>query len=1091
MTQRLGRRRLTLQWRARVALPHLLGQLLRRCWRAMFGAAPRITVVAAAVCAAWHVSALAAAPAVNTLPGGGVVTYGNATFSQTGNTLTINQSSNQAIANFATFSIGANAIVNINQPGTAASFLARVTGSDPSLLYGLLKSNGSVTLINQNGILVGPGGVVDVARFIASTLSMSDSDFLAGHLNFSSQGTVGDVNNQGTINSASGGSVYLIGANVSNSGVIHSPNGEILLAAGQTVQLVDTGTPGVSVNITGAAGNVTNLGSITAEAGSIGIAAGLINNSGNINASSAVRDGGQIFLRASQNLTTSASSRISADGAGQGGSIVLYAAGAAYIDGTVSVQGAPGRGGYLETSGKQSLNVIKLPTIGSGGTWYIDPYDLIVVSGDGDGTSNFAGIITSIGSEAAVSNATINGMLNEGTSVTLKTGNDGNSTGGNITIDAAIEKTSGTTASLTLDASNYININANITSNSTIGVLNLNLNSNYLGNNTGDHTVLVSGATIKLGALSGDMPSGGVLTVSDGSSVVGGGNLSLSNGAVLDLDSYGSVNAGTITLASGTSLVNNTSATVNLTGALNNSGTVTLFDSNLTASTLTNTGTLTLSNISGSLSTLNNNDGTLDLSNTASPFTLGTLNNINGGSVTLSGITSNLSLTTFNNNGTASVSGSSMAVNNQINNGGTLYIDGATLQTGNISSLGSLNIGEGGTLNVSGTATLASLQLSYGNFIGGLNSILSVTTSFTQNGGSIVSGGSVALNQAEGNLQVSNITAANLLLLAQNGNISEGSAPLHVTQQLITASKTGTTLDNSGNQIAAFAAHNSSAGDIVLVNNLNISDTSVVKLDGIINAGGNINVSNTGATQTSALGSSTGFLSSIPTIDDAVISASTLGLLTSGAIIASGAGSTVTIAAHSPLTIGSGGINANSNISLSAGVANSGLSVDNLTLNGQLTSAGGNIALVGGNSIAINANITTAAPGLVSASITPSYAAGVAITDASGTVIPVALPVVVTPPTTTTTSTVPNDASSQLDTSLAGNSTTGLSSLIIPSNSTSTAGASAATIGSNPVLDDTQTIGGASGTFGGPAEEQASTNGSSKSTPVKKLLICN
>src|SRR5450830_189745 len=310
LTLRVGNRRLTLSRRARKPLPQLLFGLLRRSWRAMFGSALRISLTTAVVCAAWNTTALAAAPPVNTLPTGGTVTYGNATFTQTGNTLTINQTTNQAITNFTTFSIGANAVVDINQPSAAAAFLARVTGTDPSLIYGLLKSNGTVALINQNGILIGPTGVVDVARFIASTINLSDSDFLAGRLTFSStSGTVGDVENQGTIKTASGGSVYLIGSNVTNSGVIQSPNGEILLAAGQSVELVDTGTPGVTVNVTGAAGNVTNLGIITA--------------------SSVVADGGRIFLRASQQLTATASSAISADGVANGGSVVLYSEGGA------------------------------------------------------------------------------------------------------------------------------------------------------------------------------------------------------------------------------------------------------------------------------------------------------------------------------------------------------------------------------------------------------------------------------------------------------------------------------------------------------------------------------------------------------------------------------------------------------------------------------------------------------------------------------------------------------------------------------------------------------------------------------------------
>jgi hypothetical protein len=54
----------------------------------------------------------------------------------------------------------------------------------------------------------------------------------------------------------------------------------VILAAGQTVSLIDSGTPGVKVDITGAEGNATNLGSVVAEAGRIGMAGVLVRNSG-------------------------------------------------------------------------------------------------------------------------------------------------------------------------------------------------------------------------------------------------------------------------------------------------------------------------------------------------------------------------------------------------------------------------------------------------------------------------------------------------------------------------------------------------------------------------------------------------------------------------------------------------------------------------------------------------------------------------------------------------------------------------------------------------------------------------------------------
>ncbi|MFT2520609.1 filamentous hemagglutinin N-terminal domain-containing protein, partial [Escherichia coli] len=80
------------------------------------------------------------------------VANGNLSFSQNGNTLNINQLSPQAIARFASFSIGADAAVNVAQPSSSAALLAKVTGADISQIYGKLSANGTVVLYNPNGV---------------------------------------------------------------------------------------------------------------------------------------------------------------------------------------------------------------------------------------------------------------------------------------------------------------------------------------------------------------------------------------------------------------------------------------------------------------------------------------------------------------------------------------------------------------------------------------------------------------------------------------------------------------------------------------------------------------------------------------------------------------------------------------------------------------------------------------------------------------------------------------------------------------------------------------------------------------------------
>ena len=80
--------------------------------------------------------------------------------------------------------------------------------------------------------------MIDVAGLVASSLNMSDANFLANRLVFDGGG-LGGVSNLGSITTPSGGSVYLIGSSVSNAGIITSPQGQVLLAAGSSVSLAD------------------------------------------------------------------------------------------------------------------------------------------------------------------------------------------------------------------------------------------------------------------------------------------------------------------------------------------------------------------------------------------------------------------------------------------------------------------------------------------------------------------------------------------------------------------------------------------------------------------------------------------------------------------------------------------------------------------------------------------------------------------------------------------------------------------------------------------------------------------------------------
>src|SRR5208282_2793765 len=247
-------------------------------------------------------------------PVGPTVVNGQVTFNSNGQQLTITNTPG-SIINWQGFSIGVSELTNFIQQSASSAVLNRVTGIDPSVILGALQSNGRVFLINPNGILFGAGSQINVAGLVASTLNLSNQDFLAGKLNFTATPGAGSVVNQGAITTPSGGQVYLIAPDVQNTGVITSPQGEIILAAGHSVELVDAGTPNLRVEVTATDEQALNLGQIVADSGKIGIYAGLINNSGTLQANTVVTgQNGQILLVASNSATLDANSKITATG---------------------------------------------------------------------------------------------------------------------------------------------------------------------------------------------------------------------------------------------------------------------------------------------------------------------------------------------------------------------------------------------------------------------------------------------------------------------------------------------------------------------------------------------------------------------------------------------------------------------------------------------------------------------------------------------------------------------------------------------------------------------------------------------------------
>jgi filamentous hemagglutinin family protein len=214
-----------------------------------------------------------------------------------------------AIINWQSFDIGARETTRFIQQNAASTVLNRVTTGNSSEILGSLVSNGRVFLINPAGILIGREGSVDTAGVLLSTLQIDDQDFLQGKLAFNAEPGSAGIVNQGYIKTAPGGEVVLIAPRIENglNGVIESPNGELVLAAGSSITIASLDDPDITFDVRAPDNEVVNLGQLLAKGGTASILAGTIRHSGEINADSLGRDAnGRIVLKASKRVELAA-----------------------------------------------------------------------------------------------------------------------------------------------------------------------------------------------------------------------------------------------------------------------------------------------------------------------------------------------------------------------------------------------------------------------------------------------------------------------------------------------------------------------------------------------------------------------------------------------------------------------------------------------------------------------------------------------------------------------------------------------------------------------------------------------------------------
>ncbi len=533
-------------------------------------------------------------------PEGGSVTSGTATIDQTiPNITSIRQLTDKAIIDWRKFNINSNELVKFVQPSEMAVILNRVTGGSPSVIMGKLQANGQLFLVNPNGILFGQGAQVDVGSLVATTLSISNQDFLNGNYHFTQDPSfdLASVVNQGEIHVTDGGYVVLTAPLVSNEGLIVANLGKVALGAGGEMsinldgrdlvnfqlgqapseggtvvltpdavsnvlgQVVNQGELGAAsslvevngeVRLVGGEGLLLQAGTIQAGQGSVqldssqltvvdaqsvtstvGQQGGSVKVSGprtrvsGLVDASGVQAGGNVALgsrerTASTLVTAQGDVRADAVESGQGGTIVVWADQETTMAGTLSATSPEaGKGGFVETSSGHDLNLTGEIKLGDGGEWLIDPVNMAIVA--------------SITGPNQVTNSSINGQLNSGVSVTVNANGAGVEDGDiTLTAGAPITKTSGGTATLTLDAGDargYVFLNDAITSVS--GALNVVFET---GSTIGS-TYLNAGSSVDTNGGSFTSTGAGTFYNRDGGVFTNGGSATINHGGYVDIGS--------------------------------------------------------------------------------------------------------------------------------------------------------------------------------------------------------------------------------------------------------------------------------------------------------------------------------------------------------------------------------------------------------------------------------------------------------------------------------------------------------------------------------------------------------------------------
>ncbi|MDN2701188.1 filamentous hemagglutinin family protein [Janthinobacterium sp. SUN100] len=239
----------------------------------------------------------------------------------------IEQTADKAILNWETFNVGRNTTVEFRQQKEWA-VLNRVNDPNarPSQIQGQIKADGTVLIVNRNGIVFNGSSQVNTRNLVAAAAQIDDGQFKTSGIYTANASQPSFTNAQGKVeiqagariatlapktSTEGGGYVLLLGKEVHNGGDIATQKGQTALAAGDNFIIKKgVGTDGNQASTTrgneitpqfstdSLSGKVSNTGLIQAREGDVTLVGRDVQQNGIVLATTSVTTRGTVHLNA-------------------------------------------------------------------------------------------------------------------------------------------------------------------------------------------------------------------------------------------------------------------------------------------------------------------------------------------------------------------------------------------------------------------------------------------------------------------------------------------------------------------------------------------------------------------------------------------------------------------------------------------------------------------------------------------------------------------------------------------------------------------------------------------------------------------------